>query len=264
MENGPPQPSGSSPPPKPWERVGSSSSPAPFKPPSAGSTSDVVEASGTARPGEIVSTANGNTAVNNSTLARPVPTRPWEQQQTYGSSYGGMRCLVNFPSYSFLCLFCFSSMRVGCLKSIITNMSVDTFFTSTAVLWFVNNYLYSFTSLRFTLDIINTSNLALKASFGIKSYLILIQLQPNSYFIYTLSSLFDRSGLLYGELARFVPRLLGVKTKANKIHPPSANAPHGPNALPGPHQPHGNQNFIEGPKAAPGAAWNDVWGDKAQ
>ncbi|XP_049386470.1 peroxisomal membrane protein 13-like [Solanum stenotomum] len=83
-------------------------------------------------------------------------------------------------------------------------------------------------------------------------------------FMSALLQLFDRSGLLYGELARFVLRLLGVKTKANKIHPPGANAPHGPNALPGPHQPRGNQNFIEGPKAAPGAAWNDVWGDNAQ
>lgn len=52
-------------------------------------------------------------------------------------------------------------------------------------------------------------------------------------------------------------RLLGIKTKP-KIQP------HGPNALPGPHQPRGNQNLIEGPKAAPAAAWNDVWGDNAQ
>lgn len=73
---------------KPWERAGSSSGPAPFKPPSPGSTSDVVEASGTAQPGEVVSTANRNTASSGTALARPVPTRPWEQQQTYG----GMCC----------------------------------------------------------------------------------------------------------------------------------------------------------------------------
>lgn len=53
-------------------------------------------------------------------------------------------------------------------------------------------------------------------------------------------------------------RLLGVKTKPNKVHPP------GPGALPGPHHPHGNQNFIEGPKAAPSAGWDNVWGDNAQ
>lgn len=64
--------------------------------------------------------------------------------------------------------------------------------------------------------------------------------------------------MLYGELARFVLRLLGVKTKPNKVHPP------GPGALPGPHHPHGNQNFIEGPKAAPSTGWDNVWGDNAQ
>nr|AFK39269.1 unknown [Medicago truncatula] len=83
-----PQPSASNPPPKPWERAGSSSGPAPFRPPSGGSTSDVVEASGTAKPGEIVTAADRSAAVNRNTLARPVPTRPWEQN--YGTnSYGG-------------------------------------------------------------------------------------------------------------------------------------------------------------------------------
>lgn len=78
--------SGSGPPPKPWERAGSSSSgPAPFKPATPGSTSDVVEASGTARPGEIVQSNNTTSAVN--TLGRPVPPRPWEQQQTYGGTF---------------------------------------------------------------------------------------------------------------------------------------------------------------------------------
>ncbi|CAA3029772.1 peroxisomal membrane 13, partial [Olea europaea subsp. europaea] len=87
------QPSGSSPPPKPWERAGSSSGPAPFKAPSAGSTSDVVEASGTARPGEVVSAADRNTTVNRNTLGRPVPARPWEQQ-TYGSTLGGFNAHI--------------------------------------------------------------------------------------------------------------------------------------------------------------------------
>ncbi|KAI4334624.1 hypothetical protein L6164_019289 [Bauhinia variegata] len=78
------------PPPKPWERAGSSSGAAPFKPPSAGSTSDVVEASRTAKPGEIVSSSDKNTTVNRNGLGRPVPTRPWEQN--YGtSSYGDAR-----------------------------------------------------------------------------------------------------------------------------------------------------------------------------
>lgn len=78
----------SNPPPKPWERVGGSSGSAPFRPPSAGNTSDVVEASGTAKPGEIVSSSDRTAAVNRNSLGRPVPTRPWEQN--YGNnSYGG-------------------------------------------------------------------------------------------------------------------------------------------------------------------------------
>jgi peroxin-13 len=77
------------PPPKPWERSGSSSGPAPFNPPSAGSTSDVVEASGTARPGEIVSSADKSATINRNTLGRPVPSRPWEQNYGSNSTYGG-------------------------------------------------------------------------------------------------------------------------------------------------------------------------------
>ncbi|GER57321.1 peroxisome biogenesis factor 13, partial [Striga asiatica] len=96
MENNAPA-SGGGPPPKPWERAGSPSGAAPFKPPSAGNTSDVVEASGTAQPGEVVTTADRSTAVNRNTLGRPVPTRPWEQQ-TYGNSYGGYGSGLNYNS----------------------------------------------------------------------------------------------------------------------------------------------------------------------
>ena len=74
-----------------------------------------------------------------------------------------------------------------------------------------------------------------------------------------ISQLFDRGGMLYGELARFVLRMLGVRTKPRKMQQP----PQGPNGLPLPHQPHGNQNYIEGPKggAAPGGGgggWDNV------
>lgn len=77
-------------PPKPWEQSGASGSsgPTPFKPPSAGSTSDVVEASGTAKPGEIVPVANRTGTANTNALGRPLPARPWEQN--YGTTnYGG-------------------------------------------------------------------------------------------------------------------------------------------------------------------------------
>ncbi|KAJ3707209.1 hypothetical protein LUZ61_010914 [Rhynchospora tenuis] len=83
-------PPGNGPPPKPWERAGSASGPAPFKPPSAGTTSNVVEASGTAKPGEVVPTVNRTIAATTAptnTLSRPVPPRPWEQN--YGGSIGG-------------------------------------------------------------------------------------------------------------------------------------------------------------------------------
>ncbi|CAN4102184.1 unnamed protein product [Withania somnifera] len=100
--------------------------------------------------------------------------------------------------------------------------------------------------------------------FGRIAMLIDQNTQAFHMFMSALLQLFDRGGLLYGELARFVLRLLGVKTKPNKMHPQGANAPPGANALPGAPQPRGNQNFIEGPKAAPNAAWNDVWGDNAQ
>lgn len=69
-----------------------SSGPAPFKPPSAGATSDVVEASGTAKPGEIVSTSDRNTTVNTNSVGRPLPTRAWEN--SYGTSNYGGRCFL--------------------------------------------------------------------------------------------------------------------------------------------------------------------------
>ncbi|RLN34285.1 hypothetical protein C2845_PM03G19990 [Panicum miliaceum] len=89
-------------PPKPWERSGGegTSGPAPFKPPSGGSTSDVVEASGTAKPGENVTAAERNVSANNvnSTVSRPMPQRPW-QQTGYGNTYGGYGGSNMYSSY---------------------------------------------------------------------------------------------------------------------------------------------------------------------
>ena len=114
--------SANSPPPKPWEQAGGSSGPAPFKPPSNGSTSDVVEASGTAKPGEIVSTTDRNAAVNRNALSRPVPTRPWEQG--YGSSnYGGNYwSLIAF--FSYIIFYSFLWLVVDLLKNISLNFQV--------------------------------------------------------------------------------------------------------------------------------------------
>lgn len=72
-----------------------------------------------------------------------------------------------------------------------------------------------------------------------------------------LFQLFDRSGLLYGELARFVLRILGIRTKPKKVQPL------GPDGLPLP-GPQNHQNYIEGPKAAaPTGSWDNVWGNDA-
>lgn len=66
-----------------------------------------------------------------------------------------------------------------------------------------------------------------------------------------MPQLFDRSGMLYGELARFVFRLLGIRMKPRK------QQQLGPGALPGPDGQ--GQHYIEGPKA-PTSAWDNVWG----
>lgn len=85
--------------------------------------------------------------------------------------------------------------------------------------------------------------------FGRVAMLIDQNAQAFHMFMSALLQLFDRSGMLYGELARFVLRILGVKTKPNKLQPPGPNGPHGPH------------NQIEGPKGAPAGNWDGVWGN---
>ncbi|KAL9140791.1 hypothetical protein ABFS82_14G060600 [Erythranthe guttata] len=93
--------------------------------------------------------------------------------------------------------------------------------------------------------------------FGRVAILIDQNTQAFHMFMSALLQLFDRSGMLYGELARFVLRILGVRSKHMKVHPPGMEGP------PGPHNHPGNHNYMEGPKpAAPsGGAWDGVWGD---
>jgi hypothetical protein len=66
-----------------------------------------------------------------------------------------------------------------------------------------------------------------------------------------LPQLFDRSGMLYGELARFVLRLLGVRTKSKKGR---VQGPEGP-GFEGPP----GQQFLEAPKG--NNSWENVWGN---
>ncbi|XVF29461.1 hypothetical protein REPUB_Repub15cG0123300 [Reevesia pubescens] len=69
--------------------------------------------------------------------------------------------------------------------------------------------------------------------------------------------LFDRSGLLYGELARFVLRLLGIRTRRRNVQPAGSNGL----PLPVPNNFVMNQKLIEGPKGAASASWDHFWED---
>ncbi|KAK6937926.1 hypothetical protein RJ641_031434 [Dillenia turbinata] len=278
-----PQQSASSPPPKPWERVGSSSGPAPFKPPSAGSTSNVVEASGTAQPGEIVTPTNRNTTINRSPVGRPLPTRPWEQQ-TYGSNYGGYNSGLNYNSnyggmygsyngiggsyggglygnnmyrggygghYGSPGLYG-GGMYNGGFGGPVGGFGMGPYGDQDPN----NPYGPPPSPPGFWMSFLRVMQ-GVVTFFGRISILIDQNTQAFHMFMTALLQLFDRSGMLYGELARFVLRLLGIRTKPRKVHPP------GPEALPGPHHPQGNQNYIEGPKAPQGGAWDTVWGDNS-
>ncbi|KAL1211983.1 Peroxisomal membrane protein 13 [Cardamine amara subsp. amara] len=301
------QPTGGSPP-KPWEQEGNTSGPKPFRPPSNTSTAASVEASGTANPGELVSSANRpNTAANMNSLSRPVPPRPWEQQN-YGSTYGGAyRSNIGINSgygsgtygsalggygstYGGGGMYGGSSMYRGGSgmygggglyggsgmyggggmynsglggtmggygMGMGTGMGMgmspyggqdpnDPFNQPPSPPGFWISFL------RVMQGAVNF--------FGRVAMLIDQNTQAFHMFMSALLQLFDRGGMLYGELARFVLRLLGVRTKPRKMQQP----PQGPNGLPLPHQPHGNQNYIEGPKAAApggGGGWDNVWGN---
>lgn len=87
--------------------------------------------------------------------------------------------------------------------------------------------------------------------FGRISMLIDQNTQAFHMFMTALLQLFDRSGMLYGELARFALGLLGIRTKPEVRQPPGAAQ------LPGTEGP--EQRLLEGPKA-PGQAWDTVWG----
>ncbi|KAA8543599.1 hypothetical protein F0562_021655 [Nyssa sinensis] len=296
MDSKPQQPA-SSPPPKPWERAGSSSGPAPFKPPSPGSTSDVVEASGTSKPGEIVPTADRNTTVNRNALGRPVPTRPWEQQQTtYGSTYGGYGSGsgLNYNSGygsgmygpnsglggsygggglygnnmyrgGYGGLYGGSGMYGGGMYNGGLGGSMGGYGMGMGMGMGGppygeqdpnNPYGAPSAPPGFWVSFMRVMQ-GVVTFFGRIAILIDQNTQAFHMFMSALLQLFDRSGLLYGELARFVLRLLGIKTKPKKVNPP------GPDGLPGPHNPHGSQNYIEGPKAAPSGGWDSVWGNNA-
>ncbi|PKI55274.1 hypothetical protein CRG98_024290 [Punica granatum] len=281
------------PPPKPWDRAGGSSGPAPFKPPSPGNTSDVVEASGTANPGEIVPTNNGNAAANTGAITRPMPSRPWEQQN-YGSSYGGYNSGPNYNSGYGSGMYgssiggyggsvggglygsgmyrggygglygggsgmygggygggMYGNSFGGPMGGYGTNMGMGQYGQDPN-----NPYGGPPSPPGFWISFLRVME-GVVTFFGRVAMLIDQNTQAFHMFMSALLQLFDRSGMLYGELARFVLRILGIRTKSRKVQP-------GPNGLPGAPgapMPRGSQNYVEGPKAAPNGAWDGVWGD---
>ncbi|KAG6664586.1 peroxisomal membrane protein 13-like [Carya illinoinensis] len=283
--------SANSPPPKPWERAGSSSSPAPFKPPSAGSTSDVVEASGTAKPGEIVPSTGQNAAINRNALGRPVPTRPWEQSYGnsnyggYGSAMGGYNSSYGSGMYGsygsaggmygggmygnnmyrggYGGLYGSSGMYGGGMYNSGLGGSMGGYGMGMGGPYGVedpnNPYGAPPSPPGFWISVLRVMQ-GVVNFFGRISILIDQNTQAFHMFMTAMLQLFDRSGVLYGELARFVFRILGIRTKPKKIHPPGP-----PNGLPfpGPHNPHANQNYIEEAKAVPSGSWDNVWGNDA-
>lgn len=273
-----PAAAGDAPPPKPWERATTSSGPAPFKPPSSGSTSDVVEASGAAKPGEAVPSTERSVLANRNTVGRPLPPRPW--QQNYGTSYGGYGSNINYNSgygsgmyssyggfggssglynnnmYSgYGGLYGNSGMYPGSMYNSGFGGAMGGYGMGMGGPYGNpdpnNPYGPPSSPPGFWMSFIRVMQ-GVVNFFGRISILIDQNTQAFHMFMSALLQLFDRSGLLYGELARFVLRLLGIKTKTRK-HPQL-----GPGTLPGPD---GNgQQYIEGPKAATGS-WDNVWGN---
>ncbi|XP_073106569.1 peroxisomal membrane protein 13 isoform X3 [Elaeis guineensis] len=246
-------------PPKHWQQVGSLS--APFKPPSPGSTSNVVEASGTAKPGVAASGAEGNESANWSALGKSVRSRPWEQNN--GNSYGGryvstMNYNSGYGSGMYNSYGGFGGSYGGGLYG-------NSMYTGSGGLRGGSGvYLGSMYNSRFG-GPVNGYGMAMGSPYG--------NLDPNNLygpppslpgfwmsfirvafhmFMSALLQLFDRSGLLYGELARFVLKLLGVRTKPGRHYQLGPGELVGPNAK--------GQHHVEGPNSTNGS-WDTVWGE---
>ncbi|KAJ4886017.1 putative peroxisomal membrane protein 13-like [Raphanus sativus] len=278
-------------PPKPRVREGNNnnntSAPNPFRPPSnTTSTAASVEASGTANPGELVSSLNRNhtAAGNMNLLGRPVPARPW-LPQTYGG-YGpnlGMNSGYGLGAYGYgLGRYGGGSMHnrggmygVGGGLYGSSGMHGGGMYNRS----FGGGYGMGMGMIPyggqdpndpsnqppsppgFWISFLRVLQGAVNF-FGRVAMLIDQNTQAFHMLMSALLQLCDRGGMLYGELARFVLRLLGVKTKPGMMQQQTQGA----NGLPLPHQPHGNQNcVVEGAKpAAPGGdggGWDSVWGN---
>ncbi|KAF2321985.1 hypothetical protein GH714_005193 [Hevea brasiliensis] len=193
------------------ERACGPSGSTPFKPPSSGSTIYLVEASGTAKPGEIVPSLHRNASVNRNALGRPAPPSPW--QHNYGTSNYGVLTIT--LAMVWVCMF---HMHGGLGGMYGGGMYGKGMYGGECMMQGVVN------------------------CFGCISILIVQNAQALHMIMSALLQLFDRSGLLYVELARFALRLLGFRTKPRKVQPRA------PNGLPPPPE---NQQHLQGSKAAP-------------
>ncbi|MQL98177.1 hypothetical protein Taro_030880 [Colocasia esculenta] len=274
----PPQP-GNSLPRKPWEQAGATSGTTPFNPPSAGSTSEVVEASGTARPGEVVSRTEGNTVVSTNPVGRSVPFRPWASNYLsnlggygstmnystgYGSgmygSYGGYGGTYGGGMYGNNMYTSYGgtyggpgmyggSMHGGGYGGPLGSYGMGMNGPGPYGNQDSNNPFGPPASPpSFWMSLMRVMQ-GVVDCFGRVAFLVDQNAFALHAFMSALLQLFDRSGMLYGELARFVLRILGIKTRAKKA------APQEPGRLPGPAAPLATQ----GPNADNGS-WDKVWG----
>ncbi|CAM6085687.1 unnamed protein product [Calypogeia fissa] len=289
-------PGRSVPPPKPWERAGTSDGSSPFAPPStANSTAAVVGASG-ANPGTTTTDQkdeNGRnvTITDGVATGRPMPPRPWEQNRTgYGtgamSSYGGYGGGMyggglGSSTYG-------GGMYGGGVGSSMYGSSFGGGMYGSRYggygggmggLGYGGGYGgYGMGNMgggygmgpggdpnfpggppqppNFWQNLLQGLS-GVMQFFGRLAMLVNENTQAFHFFISALLQLCDRAGSLYGELARFVLRVLGFRmgSKAIARSKASARALEGAELQPG-------QNFIAGPNP-PEKAWDNVWQDES-
>ncbi|KAH9299963.1 hypothetical protein KI387_011546, partial [Taxus chinensis] len=287
------------PPPKPWERVGSSSGPSPFNPSSNGPTRSVLESAGVAKSGDNdLDTERNVPTANRSTMGRTMPLRPWEQNR--GGSYGGYGSMANYNSGYGAMTNYNSGYGSGTYGSnnlyggvggyggaiggpyrggLYGNNMYGGYGGPTGYGGMYNNGMggpmggygpgpggpYANgngdpndplggppSPPTFWQSMLHMLH-GVATIFGRIATLVDENTQAFHIFINAFLQLFDRSGLLYGEIARFVLRLLGVRTKPRGMPRP------GQRAIAGQETP---ENYhVEESKTASGA-WENVWGDE--
>lgn len=284
-------------PPKPWERVGGSSGPSPFRSPSIGnSTNNVGESYTDTKPEDKNDNTQRNLpSGNGGIVARPMPQRPWERNS------GGYGSTTNYNAGNGSGMYGYNSPYGGNLGGSSYGGSLGGTYAgglsgnnmyrpgygglnggygSNAIGGMYNNGYggqmggYGMGQVgpydhanqdpnnpfggsppsapSFWQSMLRVMH-GVVTFFGRVSILVDENTQAVHFFITALLQLFDRSGLLYGELARFVLRLLGFWRR------PRISPQGGSEALPG--QGASADYFVEHPKQV-AAPWDNIWQDK--